>query len=317
MPGTSNPSEIQLSLGGVGYRIYHHLASPKRFITAVGDDPFGGWIAAQLAAEASAEASAEAVAEAHPAAGAETVIQRIAGCSSALYIAFMETGKLLVGASDMRAVENGLTLSVVAEVLDQAGSSDILVLDANLCPALVAQLLQRYAGTPARRGRRSAGTPRRGGTPASCHPPTGTRRVEGDRRGRRSAGRMRTVFESVSVEKILRHAGALSDLFLLAANEAEFNALISEPSAIVGFMAERRIENILVTRGMQGVCLYGGAPHEREFPLRHRIEIGNTTGAGDTLLAFLLQSVAEEIPLNTAIPLAMRSVAEALEAGRL
>jgi hypothetical protein len=42
---------------------------------------------------------------------------------------------------------------------------------------------------------------------------------------RHLGGRTRLVFESVSVEKLLRHAEGLRDLFILSANETESRAL--------------------------------------------------------------------------------------------
>jgi sugar/nucleoside kinase (ribokinase family) len=42
--GTSNPSSIRLAPGGVGYRIYSHLHSPKMLFTALGSDMFGKWL---------------------------------------------------------------------------------------------------------------------------------------------------------------------------------------------------------------------------------------------------------------------------------
>ncbi|HUJ76496.1 MAG TPA: hypothetical protein VL359_16665, partial [bacterium] len=39
LDGTSNPSDIRMGLGGVGYRVFSNLEVPRQFITALGSDP--------------------------------------------------------------------------------------------------------------------------------------------------------------------------------------------------------------------------------------------------------------------------------------
>ena len=39
LDGTSNPSDIRLGLGGVGWRIFSDLEAPRRFVTALARDP--------------------------------------------------------------------------------------------------------------------------------------------------------------------------------------------------------------------------------------------------------------------------------------
>jgi len=39
LDGTSNPSDIRMGLGGVGYRVFSNLDCPRRFITALAADP--------------------------------------------------------------------------------------------------------------------------------------------------------------------------------------------------------------------------------------------------------------------------------------
>ena len=51
LEGTSNPSDIRLGLGGVGYRIFSNLDVPKRFITALATDPISRWARETLEAD--------------------------------------------------------------------------------------------------------------------------------------------------------------------------------------------------------------------------------------------------------------------------
>lgn len=128
LEGTSNPSDIRLGLGGVGYRIFSNLETPRRFITALADDPISRW--AREALEADGDA----------------VIQELKGRDAGppLYLALMESGSLKVAASDFRIVEQALTPEFVMGQVGSPGPSDFLVLDANLSPRLLAGLVQRY-----------------------------------------------------------------------------------------------------------------------------------------------------------------------------
>ena len=77
--GTSNPARITLVPGGVGYRIYRGLARPRRFITALGTDPLSAFAARALEGDGDA-------------------VVRTVEASPPLYMAFMESGRLKVGA---------------------------------------------------------------------------------------------------------------------------------------------------------------------------------------------------------------------------
>lgn len=129
LDGTSNPSDIRLGLGGVGYRIFSNLETPRRFITALASDPISRW--AREALEADGDA----------------VIQEVTGRDAGppLYLALMESGSLKVAASDFRIVEQSLTADFVMRHVETPGPDDFLVLDANLSPRLVAVLVDRYA----------------------------------------------------------------------------------------------------------------------------------------------------------------------------
>jgi sugar/nucleoside kinase (ribokinase family) len=127
--GTSNPADIRLGLGGVGYRIFSNLEAPRRFITALGTDPLSRW--AREALEADGDA----------------VIQEVKGREAGppLYLALMESGSLKVAASDFRVMEEALSPAFVERQIGELGAGDFLVLDANLSAGLLDGLVRRYA----------------------------------------------------------------------------------------------------------------------------------------------------------------------------
>jgi ATP-dependent Clp protease ATP-binding subunit ClpA len=51
LDGTSNPSDIRVGLGGVGYRIFSNLDAPRRYVTALAADPITRWAREALEAE--------------------------------------------------------------------------------------------------------------------------------------------------------------------------------------------------------------------------------------------------------------------------
>ena len=255
LEGTSNPSDIKLALGGVGYRIFSNISAPKRFITALGADHISKW--AREALEADGDVS----------------LQVMSGGDAGppLYLALMESGNLKMAASDFRIVEQALSADFVLNRLGDLGRKDFLVLDANLSPRLLAGLVGRYA--------------------------------EGTR----------VVFEPVSVEKARRHAESLHDLYLLTPTQEEINALAED---IPVFMAERRILNILVTRGSEGACLYTAGARE-DFSPSMVVKAQDSTGAGDLLLAALLSRLHEGEEMTAAVRASMIFVEEGLERGAL
>jgi sugar/nucleoside kinase (ribokinase family) len=255
LEGTSNPSDIKLGLGGVGYRIFSNLEAPKRFITALGADPISQWARQALEADG------------------DVALQMVKGGDAGppLYLALMESGNLKVAASDFRIVEQSLSVDFVISRLGDIGQGDFLVLDANLSPRLLADLTRRYAG------------------------------------------RTRLVFEPVSVEKALRHAEALHDLYLLTPTGEELRALAADVPA---FMAEKRIMNLLVTRGSEGATLYHETRRE-DFPPSVVVQARDTTGAGDLLLAALLSRLHGGEEMAAAVLGAMAFVEERLQRGAL
>jgi sugar/nucleoside kinase (ribokinase family) len=255
LEGTSNPADIRLGLGGVGYRVFSSLETPKRFLTALGSDPISRWAREALEADGN------------------VAIQHVTGSDAGppLYLALMESGSLKVAASDFRIVEQSLSADFVIGQVGEPGHGDFLVLDANLSPKLLDGLVRRYAE------------------------------------------RTRVVFEPVSVEKSLRHLQALHDLYLLTPTEEELSALTND---VPGFMAARRIVNILVTRGVKGARLYRDGGQE-DFTPAVAVQSQDTTGAGDLLLATLLSRLHEGEEVSAAVRFAMRTVEERLQKGEL
>jgi sugar/nucleoside kinase (ribokinase family) len=129
LDGTSNPSDIRLGLGGVGYRIFSNLTTPRKFITALAGDPISRW--ARQALEADGGAAIQAV--------------RDKDAGPPLYLALMESGSLKVAASDFRIVEQALSLPFALREVGEPGPSDFLVLDANLSVPVLAGLAEEFA----------------------------------------------------------------------------------------------------------------------------------------------------------------------------
>jgi len=256
LEGTSNPSDIHLGLGGVGYRVFSNLEAPRHFITALGPDPISRWAREALLADG------------------DVILQEVTGRNAGppLYLALMESGSLKVAASDFRILEESLSARFVTDALGTLSPDDFLVLDANLAPGLCAELIDTYG--------------------------TATR----------------VVFEPVSVEKMLRHAGALRDISLMTPTVEEMDAL--HVGDMARFMTERRIRNVLITRGAQGTSLFD-ADGRTDFAPGVVIPAHDTTGAGDLLLAALLSLLHTGREIRSAVRDAMSAVEDRLQQGVL
>ena len=266
--GTSNPASIRFAPGGVGYRIYSHLESPKMLFTALGSDVFGKWLIETMAQPQWVN---PIFLDQYP---------------TACYCSLMQSGELLYGAADMTVIEQGLSWARLRARLPELGGRDCLVLEANLAPGLVRSLI------------------------------------------RHTGARTRVVFESVSVEKLLRHAGNLKNLYLLSGNEAEIRTLGEWYTASVrssrsdgwvpDYLAQRRIEQLLVTRGRRGVRLYRrGDQRPIDIHPERRIDTADTTGAGDRLMSAYLEALEQEADTADALRQALRSVESSIEEGTL
>jgi sugar/nucleoside kinase (ribokinase family) len=310
LKGTSNPSAIRFFPGGVGYRIYSHLGTQKMLFTALGSDVFGKWLIENM----------DQPQWVNPI--------FLDGYKTACYCALMQSGELFYGAADMSVVEEGLSWPRLRARLPELGPGDFLVLEANLSPELVRSLIHQLGS------------------------------------------KTRVVFESVSVEKLQRHAGVLKNLYLLCGNEAELRALGrwfaedgqaaqvgrselaqhgSSPSSrnsrseswVQEFLEQRKIEQLLVTRGRRGVRLFRRNPAggERQgstrasdsdrdscrvpsqaplaIPPGRIFETADSTGAGDRLLSAYLEALDREAGTETALRLAVQTVERSIQEGSL
>jgi len=146
---------------------------------------------------------------------------------------------------------------------------------------------------------------------------------------RRFGGHTRLVFESVSIEKLLRHQESLRDLYLLSANREELAALRARLGSFArrgggwlrAFLEERRIAHLLEGRGRLGVRLYalsaGGRMRIVEQRAAQVVRAPDTTGAGDLLLAAVLARLGRGGSPEAALPAAVRQAEKAIEEGRL
>jgi sugar/nucleoside kinase (ribokinase family) len=304
LAGTSNPSAIRWTPGGVGYRIWRRLPAPCLLLSAVGDDPAGRWLEQRIGEQAGSRraqggrGARRAAGRSRTGPGPEARLLRLPRQATACYCALMESGRLLYGAADMAVIERGLTWARLRERLPPLGPADFLVLEANLAPELAGALLHRFAGST------------------------------------------RVVFEGVSIDKLLRHEPGLRDLFLLSVNEEEARALRTRvaPRAhgdrwVAPFLRERRIAHLLVLLGRRGVRLHSlgadGGPRSARFAPARLVRAGDSTGAGDRLVAALLARLARSassgrrgtpggpLRLERVLPAAMREVERALEEGAL
>lgn len=130
----------------------------------------------------------------------------------------------------------------------------------------------------------------------------------------RFAHRTRLVLEPVSVEKAGRCRHALHDLFLVTPTAEEAAALAGGAAGLAGWLAERRIGHAVVTLGPEGAELWTAEGRRRYAPPRV-VPSDDTTGAGDRLLAVLLEGLHRGLAVDAALPAAMASVASWLEVG--
>jgi sugar/nucleoside kinase (ribokinase family) len=84
------------------------------------------------------------------------------------------------------------------------------------------------------------------------------------------------------------------------------------------FLAQMRIEQLLVTRGRRGVRLWRREePRPIDIPPGRVIETADTTGAGDTLLSHYLEALVREAEPPDALRQAVGSVETSIQEGTL
>ncbi len=275
--GTSNPARIRYSPGGVGYRIFHSLQTEKCFITALGSGPFSGWLKHLLSIEG------------------EVKILESRAHNSACYLALMESGRLKYGAADMRVIAEGLTFDFVVSVLQQVKLKDFLVLEANLAPGLVAEIVEHYS--------------------EKCNLVFESVSCE---KLLRHGSNLKGLY--------LLAANREEMSFLLSEGRKDTGKEVSESETgpadeltdelVFSFIEQRKIENIIVTSGSSGVSLYK-SNQRLDYPPQSIVEVSDTTGAGDRFLSMLLSGLDRGSSLEVEVPGAMRKVEKALEEGNL
>lgn len=271
--GTSNPARIRYSPGGVGYRIFHSLKTEKCFITALGSDPFSGWLKHLLSKEG------------------EVKILESRAHNSACYLALMESGRLKYGAADMRAIEEGLTFDFVVSALQQIKLKDFLVLEANLAPGLVAEIVEYYS--------------------EKCSLVFESVSCE------------KVLRHGSNLKDLYLLAANLEEMnFLLSEEKTDTGKEVSGSEAwpadelIYSFLEQQKIENVIVTSGTSGVSLYKSNQRLDYLP-QSVVETSDTTGAGDRFLSVLLSGLDRGNSLEVEVPGAMRELEIALGEGNI
>jgi ribokinase len=259
--GTSNPSSFHVGVGGVGYNIFKSCKASARFITALGQDPVSG-----IAREAL---------RAHPG----VIVQELKGGRPPIYAAFMEDGKLKVGASDLSTLENGLTLDSLLEVIGEPGADDFVVLDGNLSADTVRGAMERLSAR----------------TRVIFEP------VSVEKALRHRAGLSGCWLSTPS---------EVEAAALVRGNEAGAAPLRDEE--VLAWMSDAGAKNLLVTRGERGTRLYSEGAR-KDIPPGRAVHTGNSTGAGDLLVSALLGFLNQGMTLQKAIAPAMAVVEKALE----
>ncbi|MBF0365562.1 MAG: hypothetical protein HQK50_08315 [Oligoflexia bacterium] len=195
---TSNPATIDISLGGVGYNIFQGIRGKrKHFITSIGKDFFTPHLEKALTKG--------------PGKTSYKVCKKF---SNGKYLALMESGSLLYGASDNSAIESGFDKRFLKQETARIKKGSIVILEANLLPVTISKIIKDLHSSP-----KSKNT--------------------------------KIIFETVSTFKALRSKKALKNLFLLTPTLEELQALL--PSAVINdnkifaYMKKNKIKNILLT----------------------------------------------------------------------
>ena len=140
--GTSNPAQTTFTPGGVGRNLAQNLAQlgvPTRLLGAVGDDAFG-----------------ESLLSGSQAAGVDVSgVLRLPGATGSYLAVLSERGELEYGLSSM-ALTSNLTPTDAAHWPDALDGVGLLMVDANLSPAVLALLLEaaQVRGVPGGAGTR-------------------------------------------------------------------------------------------------------------------------------------------------------------------
>jgi pseudouridine kinase len=235
--GTSSIAPIRVGVGGVGYNIFRALGStPRRLVTAMGDGPFSSHARPVL----------DSLSD-------EVLVRIMPGRDIGLYLAFMERGRLLCGATDASTFEAAMDEAWLDHALEAVGPNDVVVADGNLPPASLAHLL--------------GGVRERG----ACFV---FETVSVDK-SERARGVLRDVFLATPTEQEL---------------EALLGVAGPSTAQVAAWMGARSVEHLVVTLGGEGLRWFHGGRSESFAPTR-ALDVADTTGAGDTLLGALLMGL--------------------------
>jgi sugar/nucleoside kinase (ribokinase family) len=235
--GSSSIAPIRVGVGGVGYNIFRALGrAPRRLVTATGDGPFS----------CHAKPVLDALSD-------EVLVRVLPGRDIGLYLAFMERGRLLCGATDASTFEAAMDVAWLDHALEAVGPKDVVVADGNLPAASLAHLLRRV-------------------------------------RERGACLVFETV--SVDKSERARDVLCDVFLATPTEQELEALLGVSGPSVerVTEWMRARRVEHLVVTLGGEGLRWVHGGKSEIFAP-RRVLDVADTTGAGDTLLGALLVGV--------------------------
>jgi sugar/nucleoside kinase (ribokinase family) len=235
--GSSSIAPIRVGVGGVGYNIFRALGStPRRLVTAMGDGPFSSHARPVL----------DALSD-------EVLVRIMPGRDIGLYLAFMERGRLLCGATDASTFEAAMDEAWLDHALEAVGPNDVVVADGNLPPASLVHLLREV-------------------------------------RERGACLVFETV--SVDKSERARDVLCDVFLATPTEQELEALLGVSGPSVerVAEWMVARRVEHLVVTLGGEGLRWVHRGKSELFAP-RRVLDVADITGAGDTLLGALLVGV--------------------------
>jgi sugar/nucleoside kinase (ribokinase family) len=301
LKGTSNPASMRFAPGGVGYRIYSHLDSPKMLFTALGSDVFGKWLIENLDQPQ----------------GVNPIF--LDQYPTACYCALMQSGELFYGAADMAVIEQGLSWARLRARLPELGAKDFLVLEANLAPELVRSLI-RHAGARTRVVFESVSVEkllRHADNLKSLY------LLSGNEAEVRALGEWFAAGRADATESRESPSGLGSG----SGRASRSDRWVQD------YLEERDIEQLLVTRGRHGVRLYqresgvgaesgsddGGSGNRGSLtiPPGRLIETADTTGAGDRLMSAYLEALDREADAADALRRAVEIVEKGIEEGTL
>ncbi len=279
--GTSNPSTFHIGVGGVGFNIFRSCRAPARFITALGRDLVSGIARETL--------------RSFPG----VLVRDLATGHPAIYAAFMEDGRLKMGASDLSALEAGLDADFILDAVGEPEAGDIVVLDGNLSADAVKAVVERLSAKA-----------RVVFEPVS---------VEKSLRHRASLKgcwlATPSEKEAAALVRGSEDGGAPGGGGAAGAAGAPGGGAAITDEEVAAWIQTAGPASLLVTRGERGTSLFD-AGGRKDFPPGRVARTADSTGAGDLLVAALLGLLSEGKGLAESVVPAMAVVEQALQKGR-